>query len=157
MKKRDPETIGEIGWIIDVSLDQGNRAWYALLHDLGIEPEPPEIVNKGKPGTALYHLGAFLLYVKRAFRGFDNIGISTNGQLCPYQDCCWMCGFSVEGWYSCPNCKRPFWAETSGSDYEDWKTSRPDESRTPYNVAEAQDLGPSWGTPDGNPVQKAQL
>jgi hypothetical protein len=152
--KREPQTIGEIGRLIDVSLDHGSRAWYALLHEMGITPEPPDKISDNyEPGTVIYHLGAFLKYVERAYGGFRNIGVATDGQLCPYQDCCWMCGFSAEGCYLCPNCKRPFMANSSDSDYEDWNTCEPELGQE-IDPEWAQDLGPSWGTPEGNPARK---
>ena len=59
--KRDPQTIGEIGRLIDVSLDHGHRAWGALLVEMGIDRQPHELImNDYDPGTAVYHLGAFL-------------------------------------------------------------------------------------------------
>lgn len=82
------------------------------------------------------------------------------GQLCPYDDCCWDCGFDQEGWYVCPNCKREFWAIVSESDYEDFDTFFPDDGRgrTPPPKPEgtiplARDCGASWGTPENNPAR----
>jgi len=75
------------------------------------------------------------------------------GQLCPYDDCCWSCGFSNAGWYICPRCKREFWAQDTNSDYEDfhtfyagnrWKHTPPNK---PSIIPTAADCGRSWGTP----------
>ena len=164
--KREPQTIGEIGLLIDAGLDAGLRAWNLLLRQMGIPPARHELIYENyEPGSPVYQLGGFLMYVTRALRGFRNIGVITDGQLCPYQDCCWMCGFDSEGWFLCPNCKRPFVTRTSDGDYEDWHTWEPDpesqldisptiRTRRGYPYPIAQDLGPSWGTPEGNPARR---
>ena len=80
------------------------------------------------------------------------------GQLCPYDDCAWYCGFSEEGWYICPNCHREFYAVVTESDFEDFHTYYLNDGwgetppPKPNNVPLARDCGRSWGTPEGNPA-----
>jgi hypothetical protein len=79
--------------------------------------------------------------------------ICDEGQLCPYEDCCWNCGFSESGWYVCPNCEREFWVEDTDSDYVDFHTYYLDDgwNNTPPTkpdiIPVAHSCGPSWGTP----------
>lgn len=72
------------------------------------------------------------------------------GQLCPYNDCCWKCELDKPGWWICPHCNRPFYAEINEGETEEYNAYRADErQRIPQqrHVPMAGDRGPSWGTP----------
>jgi len=128
-----------------------------MMKKMGYDKEDyyPKKPRRFKVGTSEYHYAVVYEYLMEAVNGFHSVGIIVDGQLCPYQDCCWNCGFDKSGWYICPNCKRIFSTNPSDSDFEDWHTNRDaDKSDKPENIPMAQDLGPSWGTPEDNPASK---
>lgn len=103
------------------------------------------------PGTAAYHIHAVKNYLREAVAAFSHHLGTIDGQLCPYQDCCWDCGFDQPGFYRCPHCGRVFYATGSDSDAEDWHAHKAGPGTKyptlPENIPTARDLGPSWGTP----------
>ena len=79
------------------------------------------------------------------------------GQLCPYGDCCHDLALPCAGWYVCGHCQREFWCRVSDSDYEDYACYLPGEREKwapprPKLIPVAQDLGPSWGSPEAEPA-----
>jgi hypothetical protein len=163
MTENREETIGEGVKKVDAAMEHLSHAWGRLVHD-GIAHE---VAPKGMPasslcwpptttdnvGTAGYHMAAAIMYMSKAL-GILHQHVITDGQLCPYQDCAWDCGFDQPGWYRCPHCQREFWVRECDGDIEDWHTYRAGERDAkaptkPESVPTACDLGPSWGSPKG--------
>lgn len=158
---RKAQTIGEAVNLIHAALEHENHAWPRMMKGLGYTDKDdfyPKDPERFKVGTAEYHYAVVYKYLMDAVNGFHNMGVIVDGQLCPYQDCSWNCGFDKTGRYICPNCKRAFCTDPSDSDFEDWHTYRDGECPEdippkPNKIPLAQDLGPSWGTPDDNPAK----
>lgn len=146
--KRIP-SLGEAAKWLDAGMEHADIAWGRVRDPQ--KPHPPSHNNHDyEVGSAQYHLSAFISYVREAMEALRH-HVTTEGQLCPYQDCCWDCGLDEAGWYICPHCGRRFWCRGSDSDVEDYacyrEGARDDEPPKPIVIPIATDLGPSWGTP----------
>lgn len=82
--------------------------------------------------------------IQIGYRAFGEM----EGQLCPYDDCSHDLAIEVEGWCICGHCKRPFYAQVSDSDTEDYHCREPEQAENvPQALLYCRDLGPSWATP----------
>jgi hypothetical protein len=154
------QTPGEGVKKLDAAMEHLSFAWHKLRHDGIVTDVPPNDKTKSlcwpptttdDVGTAGYHLAAAIRYINTGLTILHQFVI-TDGQLCPYTDCAWDCGFDKPGWYRCPHCKREFWVRECDGDAEDWHCYRVGERdkeapAKPDEIPEAHDLGPSWGTP----------
>lgn len=158
------KSIGKAVNTIHTALEHESHAWPRMMARLGYDKDDyyPQESGRFKVGTPEYHYAVVYKYLMDAVNGFREAGNIVDGQLCPYQDCSWNCGFDKTGWHTCPNCKRPFYAQPSDSDFEDWHTWQEGEgcpaivAPKPNTIPTAQDLGPSWGTPEDNPTNASR-
>lgn len=118
------------------------------LHDLMQAQTDEDRVKQEK--NVRYHLKAALDYVTEVERAMLEKWGSTDGQLCPYDDCAHDLAILRSGWWLCPNCKRPFHAVMADG-IEDYHCYKPGEKRAGQvpnePMAMARDLGPSYATP----------
>jgi hypothetical protein len=103
-------------------------------------------------GSPAYH--AIIVYERlhRIWNSMNHLWGSTDGQLCPYEDCAHDLAIKESGWWQCPHCERMFWAEDSDSDYEDYHTYQAGEAPKEALLIEAtgrvaRDLGDSYASP----------
>lgn len=134
--------------------------WGALRRaglDTNVQMFTPANTNGRKPGAADYHLAALEFYLIEALWGSYRLWGRPDGQLCPYQDCCWDLAFRANtDWYRCPICHRLFCIRETDGDYEDYHCRRYRRSDPyPTNIAIATPIRPSWDTPEWRKLSEA--
>lgn len=158
---------GEMQSRIEAALEHLSQAWGAARR-AGIDTSdprewPPEARNYIKfkhdepEKHMLYSLAAATDYVYEVFQGMRQQWGSNEGQLCPYQDCCYNLALPQEGWYTCGKCLRDFWCRESDG-IEDYHCYRPgsvqQEPPKPESIPVARILGKSWASPDEQEAEK---
>lgn len=146
---------GEIQRYIESVMEMADYAWGELVK-AGLARHtdrwPPPGEGYGIPSVA-YYLAAMIQYAYNARELALKDWGSTEGQLCPYDECCHVLAFEHGGWWHCPACGRDFYAQDCDSDYEDYHCY--EEHSVRISVAKldvvplARDCGPSWATPEG--------
>ncbi|MCI0729667.1 MAG: hypothetical protein L0332_23545 [Chloroflexi bacterium] len=149
--RRPARSVGEVQRKLDAAREHFNHAWGALRREGRIPWDWGREEPKFAVGSVEYHLRAAESYVQECIEGMYQFIGSTEGQLCPCDDCAHDLAIESAGWCRCGHCRRPFYAEESDGDFEDYHVRRP---RPGESVPEAlllcRDLGPSWATPQGS-------
>jgi hypothetical protein len=150
-----PKSTGEMQRFIDAAMEHASHAWGKLVqlgHAHQTEFWPPDLAAERTDSslTAAYHVAVMIKYMYRVQQAMAKFWGTTEGQLCPYEDCAHVLALPEEGWYRCGKCGRPFFATVSDSDYEDYNCHplSTTEERPPLDVPIARNLGPSWATPE---------
>lgn len=152
-RKRFPETDGEMQVRLESALEALSYAWGTMLRDgLANDGEhptwPPS--KEQEQGTVAYYLAMGIRRAWEVDQAMRKLWGTTEGQLCPWEDCHHALAFPEAGWYTCGNCGRLVFAEVCEGDFEDYHAHKPSD-RYPapslVGVPVARDLGPSWATP----------
>lgn len=143
--------IGHLQRYLEAAQEHLSHVWGALRRaglDTNIQMFTPANTDGRTPGNADYHLAAVEQYLVRGLWGSYKFAGTTDGQLCPYEQCAHDLALYGDGWYQCGHCGRLLLAEESDSDIEDFHVRRKrDDDVVPDNIPVARDLGPSYATP----------
>jgi len=154
MTEEFPKTEGELQQKVEAAMEHANCAWGKMTRAAQVQvtscwPPDPDDERTGTELTAGYHVAAMIGYLFQVQQGMYKMWGITDGQLCPYDDCCHDLAIPQEAWYMCAHCKRPFYARACDGDFEDYHCEIPKEGVSmPVTATVARDLGPSWGTPE---------
>jgi len=156
MTEEFPKTEVELQREIGAAMGHARHAWSRTIQTgwtPGVTiwpPEPDDEHHNASILTASYHLAVMIGHLFRVQQGMSEMWGTTDGQLCPYDDCRHDLAIPQEAWYVCAHCKRAFYARACDGDFEDYHCEIPKEGAPmPVTAAVARDLGPSWGTPEG--------
>jgi hypothetical protein len=155
MTIKQAQSIGEVQRYLEAALEHFNGLWGELKR-ANLIPEPlddkPDWYPRHArryPFGAAYTLAAAHRYVYQCHQGMIEFVGTTEGQLCPYQDCAHDLAIELAGWCRCGHCNRPFYVRDSDSDIEDYHARRPKAGeKVPEALLYCRDLGPSWATPE---------
>lgn len=165
MRNKYPVYEGEMQKRLDTALEHLSHVW-GLAKQAGIDTVehqgwPPDAKDYVKFGAdeyqkrMLYALAAATGYVFEVYQGMRQQWGDDEGQLCPYDDCCYDLALPNEGWWTCGKCLRDFWCSASDG-IEDYHCYLPgavqQEPKKPETIPVARVLGPSWATPNDAPV-----
>src|SRR3990167_1961505 len=151
------ETPGDVQGYLEAAREHFSHTWGSLRRE-AILPwrgnNPMYADGKFPVGSSPYHLQAAEQYVQACIEGMHEFLGTTDGQLCPNEECAHDLAFSSSVWWRCPNCEQAFWAEETDSDYEDFHVYKPEERwvldmSQIVHISWARDLGASWATPRG--------
>lgn len=155
MVSKLPETEGQFQTYLEAALEHFSATWGAL-HRSGLRtpksnpPDPKDFITDDM-NDPRYALAAAHSYVWEVWQGMAKQWGSTDGQLCPYEDCCHDLAVPKSGWYACGHCLKPIYFKSSDG-VEDYHAYKPGEIKQmpepPQYLPMARDLGPSYGTPD---------
>lgn len=151
---RIPKYEGEMQRNLEAALEHLSQVWGTLkragIDDVdraGWPPDPndyPRELNDPR-----YSLAAVTQYVYFTWASMAQQWGSTDGQLCPYDNCAYDLAIPKEGWYTCGHCLKDFYAELADG-IEDYHCYREDERRNlpkPESVPLARVLDRSWASP----------
>lgn len=150
--RRDfPRKTGEMQRRLESGLEALSYAWGTMLRDGqaddGSHPTWPPHTEQ-EQGSVAYYLAMGIRRIWEVDQGMRQEWGTTEGQLCPWEDCAHHLAFPSEGWYACGHCQRLVFAEVCEGDFEDYHAFRPSDERLApsFPIPEARDLGPSWAT-----------
>jgi hypothetical protein len=151
---RIPQTEGAMQVRLEAALEHLSHVWGKLRRDGVITeksagwPPSPRDFNVSSIG---YTLAAVTEYVWSVEQAMLRQWGTTEGQLCPYEDCAHDLAFKHSGWWTCGHCLRDMYVRPSDGDIEDYHAYLDGELDTapakPDMIPQARDLGPSWATP----------
>ncbi len=147
---------GEMQRKLEAAMEHLNRVWANTRNAMGLKLDTsdpmPEWARTYSPDDPRYPLAAAEQYIYETLQGMYKQWGSTDGQLCPYEDCAYDLAIKDSGWWSCGHCLRDFYADSTDSDFEDYHCYRDGEREytpiKPDKMPLARILGKSWATPN---------
>lgn len=155
MGHENAKSIGQVQRKLEAAMEHFNVVWGDLSRN-DLLPEPigewskhdPYRVRRWPISSFAYSLAAAHNYVASCHNGMQEFVGTTEGQLCPYEDCAHDLAIELAGWCKCGYCHRPFFVRDTDSDFEDYYCRRPKaDEEIPQALLFCRDLGPSWASP----------